>query len=531
MQKHTTQRLIIAVLGGTLMAACSNQFTPTKGNLASGVDEIIGCKTFEDQLWTQFTAYIETHGAPPSSSEVMAMFDQYQPHSKRLKSLNQKSQAKVSELTSRLAGVISLRNETSPNTINQTSEKPHTTQSPEAAKAFWLERVAQLEIGDQTTKEKAHDVAETRKIFSEFETIIKNNGTVFEKVEKDCHLPPTGGSDASPGEEPNPAPGSPKTLLEHWKATRAAPVYGGLKTFAVAYQSCEAALEPVLDAKTPDVEGIAVVGRHSSGGGNIREISNLKRMIASHPYLNHYKRPLPSCFDILSQPPIYDYGGKPYSSANNERVLNLFKNGGSGSKELGIDCSAFIYSAYGSTGLKLKKETSLKATLINGVSSSMLAEPQKNGLTCLDHVNFNSSSPVLQPGDIIAIRGHVIMVDTVGNDPLGVNRFTSASNCTLANMDVKKFQFTLFQSSPSKGGIGINRMDAKYYLSNTSTMGQGLREHAVNACKSKFSTSTIQSRSTKASIVRHMGGAQCRDTALSLVQEDCLSSCSPSLGE
>lgn len=156
----------------------------------------------------------------------------------------------------------------------------------------------------------------------------------------------------------------------------------------------------------------------------------------------------------------------------------------------------------------------------------MMAEPEKNGLTCLEHVKFKRDD-TLKAGDIISIRGHVIMVEDVGPDPFGINKIDSESACKLSNISVKNFQFTLFQSSPSKGSIGINRMPANHYLTDSGTMGAGLREHAVNACKARFSSGTIASKSSKTSIVRHKGTPECRDTALSLVKEDCLGSCAP----
>ncbi len=501
-----------------LATGCSNSFSPITQSIADKVDETFGCQNFEDKLWTSFTAYIEEHGEPPQSTAIKSTFEQMLKKSKRMSLMNEKSQLRVSALTSDLADVIRLRND------SMTGQKRLAPLSPEENREFWLERIAQLEIGDRTTQEKSDDVDRVHAILTEMSELANADGEI---LRASCVTPPP---TPIPEPEPTAPPVTATNLFDHWKNTETAPVYGGLKTIAVAYQSCEAATHEPLGPETSDIQGISVVGRHSSGTGNVREIKDLKKMVATHPYLNQYRRPLPQCHDILKAPPIYDYGGKPYTSTSNDKLLDLFRNAGSGSKELGIDCSAFVYSSYAVSGLKLKKETSLKASLIKGVSSSMMADPQKNGLTCLEHAKFKRGE-TLKAGDIIAIRGHVIMVEDVGPDPFGLAKIDSAAGCKLANISVKNFQFTLFQSSPSKGSIGINRMHARHYLTDSGTMGAGLREHAVNACKAQFSSGTVSSSSSKTSIVRHNGSAQCRDTALSLAKEDCLSSCAPRLIE
>lgn len=316
-------------------------------------------------------------------------------------------------------------------------------------------------------------------------------------------------------------------MLETWKTAYALPVYGGMRTIATIYQSCEAGTRGPIGAETPNAQGIKLVGQHPSGNGGRRQIQNLKALLATQPYIGNltYKRPLPTCHDIQATPPIYDFGGKPFTSASNEKVMNFFKNAGTGSRELGIDCSGFVVSAYAAVGLKLKKETALKASLVNGVSSTMLMQPQKNGLTCLDHASFNAKSN-LKPGDMIAIAGHVVMVADVGKDPFGIDGFTSASQCKAANLSSSKFNFSIFQSDPSKGAIGVNRMRASYYLASSGTMERGLIDHAINACKAKFQSTAIISKSSKASVIRHAGTSACVDAVpVQLAKEECLSSC------
>lgn len=513
--KKISTAIKIAITAPIALAtlSCSNGFLPISSTIVDKVEEELGCKAFEDRLWSAFTAHIENTGYPPSAAELETSLRTKLSESKRLSSMSEKNQNQLIDLTKRLTDVIAKHKDSLSSKKSAGENLKQDSTLSGADRELWLERVAQLEIGDRTTLEKSADVDEVRKLFADLQEVAKNSGI----IDVAC---------ASP--QPDPVSTPPNTangLLEFWRSTKALPVYGGLKTVAVAYQSCDAGNHAPLGNETEDVEGIDIVGQHLSGTGFKREIKDLKRLIASHPYLRTYNRPLPSCHDVLKAPPIYDYGGKPFTSTANEKLLDLFKSAGSGSKELGIDCSAFVYTAYAVSGLKLKSETSLKASLIKGVSSSMMADPQKNGLSCLDHARFTKDSH-LQAGDIVAIKGHVIMIEDVESDPFGIGSIDNVSGCTLKNMNVNDFRFTLLQSSPSKGGIGINRMRARDYLTNSSTMGAGLREHAVNACKARFSSGTVRSKSSKASVVRHVGLAQCREPALTLVNEECLSSCS-----
>lgn len=516
-----TRSVTVAIVTPLAIAltSCSGGFSTASNSIVDKVDEELGCKGFEDRLWTAFTAYIESTGHPPSADELEKSLREKLPRSKRLSGLSEKNRGQLIDITKRLTNVVARQNDSlvSKKTAEENLAADSTISG--ADRELWLERVAQLEIGDRTTLEKSQDVDEARKLVAELNALAKDSGV----IDVACVTPPD-------DPVPTPPPGEKGGLLEQWRMNKAAPVYGGLKTIGVAYQSCAAGDHQPLGKETDNIEGIEIVGQHSSGTGFKREIKDLKRFVASHPYLRTYSRPLPSCHDVLRAPPIYDYGGKPFTTTADEKLVDLFKNAGSGSKELGIDCSAFVYTAYGVSGLKLKKETSLKASLIKGVSSSMMADPQANGLSCLDHARFTKDSS-LAAGDIIAIKGHVIMVEDVERDPFGVADIDNMSDCTLKNMDVANFRFTLFQSSPSKGGIGINRMRARDYLTNSSTMGAGLREHAVNACKARFGSSTVSSRSSKTSIVRHSGTPQCRETSLNLAKEECLSSCSARLIE
>ncbi|CAN5507415.1 hypothetical protein BH10BDE1_BH10BDE1_13140 [soil metagenome] len=491
---------------------CAPGFSSSGGtSIAKSIDQAIGCKDFEDAFWKSLGETIEATGRPPSADDVDTAMKRQLKTSTRLSKVSAGSKKRITNLASDLADVI-----------NRRTEKGSALQTNEALDAdlrrgLWLERVAQLEIGDRTTLEKSQDVDDVQNKIQNLKEIAQAEGLVDIMCAAATPAPPA----------VTPPATAATTMFDQWKATYAPPVYGGMKTVATIYQSCDAGGKAPIGSETGNVQGISVTGRHTDGSGNIRQVTDLKAYLRTQPYIGTavYKRPLPSCHDVQAIPSIYDYGGKPYATTADEKTLNMFKNAGTGSKELGIDCSGLVFSAYATAGLKLKKTTGLKASLVNGVSSTMLTQPQANGLTCLDHATFTAKSN-LKPGDIIAIKGHVVMVADVGADPFGINRLNSVSQCTSGNISIGNFNFSIFQSDPSKGGIGVNRMRASYYLSSFSTMGRGMIDHAINACKAKFQTAGIVSKSSSASVVRHLGTTACIDSVpVTLTKEECLSSC------
>ncbi len=514
----------LLVLFTTALTACAPAIQSTLAPVGAGIDETLGCMNFEESMWKSFNQSVEQDGRPPTASEIESSLKFKLKASSRLGGISANAKAEVSNLTADIAATIqglgieaiSKAKAVESKTSNVAAVSLDLSDE-DTRRAIWLERLAQLELGDRTTKTKSDDVDRIQAKVSELKKVAEREGVIGVACSAAPVSPPV-----------NNGPVAASMMLDVWKATQVPSVYGGLRTVATIYQSCDAATHSPLGSETSDVRGISVTGRHSSGTGNVRQITNKSAYLASHPYVGNgiYKRPLPSCHDVQSTPSIYDYGGKPHSTSSNDKVLNMFRNAGTGSKELGIDCSALVYTAYATVGLKFKKETGLKASLVNGVSSSMLTEPKKNGLSCLDHATFTARKSIA-PGDIIAIKGHVVMVSSVGSDPFGIASINSASDCRSSNMDIDDFNFNIFQSDPSKGGIGVNQMRARYYLSSWSAMGRGMIDHAVNACKAKFLSSGIVSKSSSASVVRHLGTPACSDPVpVQLTKEECLSSCS-----
>lgn len=360
--------------------------------------------------------------------------------------------------------------------------------------------LAEMELEDRSTSKKAELQAKLQPVLAALDK-------ASESLNADCELP------IEPGPQPTPVPGS---YLESLKASMPAPVYGGMKTFAVAYQSCEVLnLEP-MSASSPSVKGVEIDKRHPSGSGWIRKIASVTDVNRTHNYIKGQTQPSSSCFKVSESPLIYDFGGKPYATSALDSSFDLFRNAGSGGSHLGIDCSGYVFAAYASAGLKFKSSTH-KASLVSGIGTSSLRNVKSSGLNCLKEVEGD-----LAAGDMIVINGHVVMVNEINEDPFAVSGFRSVGECS--NVKSENFQFVISQSSPSKGGIGINRMYAADYLAGSSTMRSGLLAHARKACERRFgfNKALINSNVT---VLRHKGTPECIGPELAIERESCLSSC------
>lgn len=361
-----------------------------------------------------------------------------------------------------------------------------------------LEAIAAMEMGDRTTPEK-----------SRLQDLIQEKLASLETRAR-AALP-----NASCPNESDTTPIVPSS----------SPVAGALKTFATAYQSCEAATRPALTRASREVRGIEEYGHHSDGIGLKRRIASIDALIDSHPYLSRRQQSPPQgCYPVLRNPLIYDYGGKPFPTTDGSNVLDLFTNAGSGTDALGIDCSGFVYTAFAAAGLKMKKKGRLKASGVFGVRASMWRDPRANGLTCFERASFSGNSN-LRTGDVLASRGHVIMIESVGADPFGIAHLSREADCRPEKISVSAFDFTVVQSAPVKGGLGIDRYRAADYLPLEKDMAKAMIAHAVQACLAKTKHTRVITRARDASLVRHNGARGCFDSPVHLKHQECVASC------
>lgn len=302
------------------------------------------------------------------------------------------------------------------------------------------------------------------------------------------------------------------------------PQAGVEKVFSTFYQSCEVLNMPLLKNSDPEVQGIAVVGDHPDGVGKRRVIRSKEKVNATHFYINKLPEVGSECRNIRENPPIYNYGGKPYASHEIDSPLDFFRRSGSGSNTMGIDCAALVFANLAAAGLKLKANSTLKAVNVYGVSSAMLRNPQSNGLDCIQKVTFTENES-LKAGDIISAPGHTTTVYSVGADPFGLSNIGKLSDCKSSNMLTTRFDFSILQSAPIKNGLGVNRISISEYLRWETDWRPGLIFYALKACRAKFGVISSTPYPDGLSIVRHKGTQECLAPPLHLVSEGCVSAC------
>ena len=382
-----------------------------------------------------------------------------------------------------------------------------------------LELLSALELGDRTTPEKSA-------FQIDFNARLRDLDNSIAPGQLECPQ-----SQPKLQAELNSPSFPANSMLGTWQRTQAPAVFGALKALATAYQSCEAGNLAPINNMVPDVNGIVITGTHPNGVGHTRKISDLAALLQTDYYFTHYKKPSSNCFDVRSNPLIYNYGGKPNTNANAGAAMDFFTHAGSGTTAtLGIDCSGYVFSSLAAAGLKVKKEGRLKTTSVYGINAQMYMNPKANGLTCLDPVTFNGVE-TLHPGDIMASSGHVAMIASVGNDPFGVAGFTKEADCTKANMSTSRLNFAILQISAAKNGIGINHITATEFLVEEFKFADGLLQYAVDACLAHVRHSAVAAHATTVGLVRHLDSVDCQDQAAPLAHENCIDSCPATSGD
>lgn len=299
--------------------------------------------------------------------------------------------------------------------------------------------------------------------------------------------------------------------------SRRSPAAAARYTMATAYQSCSVLKLPVMTSSVEDLQGVERTVKIDSVGWG-RGYTNLALLKKTDYYLQGQTYPS-GCINQNAKPLVYDYGGRPVVKSSS--TISLFEDSGGG-KALGIDCSAFVSSAAGVAGQRYKEGTENKAVYTRFVSRDFI-NPKKSGWTCYDAVSVNAATSI-KPGDIAAVVGHVVMVDTVGSDPFGLSKVKSASGCS--SLSSRNFDFSVIQSSPSKNSIGINRYAARDYLPESAKISTMFMAYAKAACQARFDAKARAPNTAEFGIIRHKATSKCLAPALTLVGGSCVDQCS-----
>jgi hypothetical protein len=295
------------------------------------------------------------------------------------------------------------------------------------------------------------------------------------------------------------------------------------KLMAVYFQSCEAPKLPPLRSSDPSLEGVRTVCTEGVVGCK-RYYQNLNDVLATHHYIEPQTPNLAKCANVREKPPIYDFGGRPTMDSNRGR-LNFFQNYG-GTEILGIDCSAYIASVFVSSGLRLQPDRNPRAMDVNTSTSAMLNWNSSN--SCFNGAVIAPGQTQLAPGDVILWRGHVVLVDSVGADPFGLKGISNISQCE--SLSPQRFNFTISQSSPYKGSLGLQRSIAADYFSSLGADSLGRKAvmaYARAACRAGFIGKPIDPQEKGSFVLlRHSGAPNCRTAEpIALEKSTCVAAC------
>lgn len=490
----------VSILLGLLFfnLSCSKKDPQFSLKISDALSQV-GCQNVESKVYDSLYYYMLKYKELPPTSQLQNEFSSLENQNPNLKKHTEKFLKTYSFIISKIQNSVSL----SKNKENKLDDT-------------W-EQIVRMELGIQD--------AELKAAFKELKSTvnIKNmNCTEGSLVNPPINPQPTEPSTntttttlPSKPTEPNPSENISKFI------------HGTYWAMTTAYQSCQVLTMPALNSETPPLEGVKEIGTHPDGVGTKRIIEDLKLAQQTHPYIKDIQYDK-GCFKVSESPLIYDYGGKPYVDPNAQQSLDFFKNAGSGTKVLGVDCSGFVFAALAAGGLRVAAGKNLKAPQVNGISAKMYKEPQSNGLTCFQKINVgwsaaDSKESYLKPGDIIATEGHVVIIDSVGEDPFGLKTVSTVADCN--QLKWSQFDFTITQSSNTKGAVGIDRFIAKDYIENNLTFQSGLSVYAKEACLAKLQKNSRTPKSTDISIVRHKGTPDCMGSTIPIVAESCISHC------
>lgn len=506
-----SKSLLVASIALSIGCAKENSTVESSSQTAAGA---IGCDSFKSKVYDSMYSYLDNEESAPDLNDFSsALAQRIDEIATNQKIDNPESVAKLKQNISDLYKVL----------IEKAAELKQTKTSKEH-----LQTIIEMEMGDTSTPENVQLNQVAAKAFVNVDQSVK-------ELDVQCggntETPTTGGGETEEAGDPvivdQPAePGTstggttdPGTISDAPAAVgQKSVLVGSHNVLATAYQSCAVLEIPEVSAATADVQGITRTGAHSDGVGGIRQISSVSSVQNTHPYIKVAGGAQSGCFNVRSNPLIYDYGGQAAISNN---ILDFSKNSGSGSSALGIDCSAYVSAAVAAGGLRYKPGVENKAVYTRQNSSKFI-NASSSGFTCFSNVTATPATSILA-GDIIGVSGHVVLIDKVGADPFGLKRLTSATQCS--SLSTTYWDFVISQSSPSKGGMGLNKYVAKDYLRESTKMTTAFMGIAKAACQAYFGGKNVATPSSTYGILRHKGTAECLSPKIQMAYQGCVSTC------
>lgn len=486
-----------------LTTGCMNGKSSVEG-ASQKAAEAIGCDSFKSKVYDSMYDYLDNEQEAPQLSDFsVALAEKIDAIVFAQKIDNPEAVAKLKQNIADLYQVL----------IERAAELKQTKTAKEH-----LQTIIEMEMEDISTPENVQLNQVSAKAFSKVDQAVQ-------ELDVQCGTSsPTTGETEEPGDPQIEEPTAGRTTDPGAISDAPAAVsqknvlIGSHNVLATAYQSCAVLEIPELSAATGDVQGIERYATHSDGVGGVRRVTSVSSVQNTHPYIKVAGGAQAGCFNVRNNPLIYDYGGQAAISNN---ILDFTKNAGSGSSALGIDCSAYVSASIAAGGLRYKPGVENKAVYTRQNSSKFI-NAANSGFTCFKNVTTTPTTSIL-PGDIVGVSGHVVLVDKIGEDPFGLKRLKSASDCN--SMTTAYFDFIVSQSSPSKNGIGLNRYIAKDYLRESTKMTTAFLGIAKAACQAYFGSKNVATPSSTYGILRHKGTADCLSPKIQMAYQSCVSQC------
>lgn len=473
-------------MGLIFLSSCSSRFNTAETELASKIEENLGCQNFRSEVFNSLYGFINTQESSPSAEGTTVKLKQ------KILEMPIKDLKVKQDLANAVVSLYNLLNAETVKNFKLNSETDH------------LQTLIQLEFENSSTQLHKKMNSQIQKAFAKVVSLASEADISCQNPVENRPQPPL-------PVEPTPIPNDVNNDI-----SRA--YYGALFTFATAYQTCESLNLLPIDKSTQNVVGVQL--GEKNGQGYRREYGNIRQIASTHYYIKDMNYSS-GCFPLNQKPLVYDYGGQPAVDVKNN-LINFFANSGSGGKALGIDCSAFVSSALATAGLKYTPEINNKPIYIRQSSSNFI-DPKTSNWKCFDRISVSPNQSIVS-GDIMAINGHVVMIDQAGSDPFGIKKMTTLKQCE--NLDVVNFDFTIMQSSPSKGSIGINRYRANDYLPEAGrAMQEGFLKYAKAACTAWVESKKYTPAYSSVGIIRHKGTPECLDHRVQLTSESCIRDC------
>lgn len=481
---------VVAFIGLTTLAGCADGGSSSVPQAGKSISDTLGCEDIKSNIFNTFYEVIDKDRKIPSPQELKdAVHARVDAMSKSLKS--ETDQLMIDKLHVELDRLVELM-------LQEFADNPNLT---------WNEMIQKLIEYEMEDQSEQKIVQATEDINQQVERIK----SLSQDLDLPCNTPSPTPSPDEPSHEVPPTP--PVAGIPSISA-----ISKGLNmVFATAYQSCDALNLPPMTSATPNVAGISVVGKHSDGVGSQRAISSISSVASSHYYIKGQQYP-GGCFAVNKNPLIYDYGGSPKFTTS---TLNFFEDSGSGTSVLGVDCSAYVSSGIAVAGLRYKPGLDNKPVYVRQ-SSSKFISAAKSGFSCFENIKISREASI-KAGDVVGVSGHMLVVDRVGNDPFGFKNFKTESQCE--GLNYKNFDITINQSSPVKNGIGINKYEARDYLSESTKMRTAFVEIGKLACLAYLQNKTTQSPSSEWGFLRHKGTSECKAPRVTMVGESCVQKC------